>query len=126
MPPAWAKTLVSDDVVRDDLRALLLRRQIRYWMFRLQTAATGGPKAEKVPRGFKTFFEKQEPFDGWENFGQTWNVESDSPLVVKARYLTIQEEWDAVLHQGIRSDEIATRQRLRKQQRESDGTEGNV
>lgn len=123
--PAWASGLVPDDIKEPELRTVVLRRKVRYWMFRIQTAETGGPKAEKVPKGFKKFFEEQKDFDGWENFGQTWDVEPKEPLVVRARYMSIHEEWDIVIGQEVRSGEIATRQRQRKQAKDH-GSEGNL
>jgi hypothetical protein len=123
--PKWAEGLVPDDIKEDNLRTVVLRRQVRYWMFRIQNAETGGVKAEKVPKGFKEFFEKQKDFDSWENFGQTWDVEPKSPLVVRPRYMSIHEEWDIVIGQEVRSGEIAARQRQRKQAK-ANGSEGNL
>ena len=81
----------------------LTRRQIRYICFRLQIEAEGGNKAQpdKLHLRFvdevKEHMESQEDFDGWKNFGKTWDVGDKAPLVVVTRMKSIQSEWNKIL-----------------------------
>jgi len=134
--PAWVKKLLpEEDVPREAVRPLLLRKRIRYTLFRLQTEAEGGEKA-KPPAGFKTFYKKQTWFDGWDSFGITWDVGdplnpesrgSDSPFEAVPRYLSVNEEWDEVIEAHVKADTVSTRRRARaKQMDETNGSEDNV
>lgn len=126
--PKWFDDLVPAHLRdrEEEIQTLAQRKQTRYWLFRLKTEADGEAKATGLPRGFRGHFKKQEWFDGWENFGVTWDVEADDPLTTYPRYQSIHEEWDEVLNAGHRSDEIAARQRHRQKQREPNGSEGHV
>lgn len=81
----------------------LTRRQIRYICFRLQIEAEGGNKAQpdKLHLRFvdevKKHMEGQSEFDGWKNFGKTWDVGNKAPLVIVSRTSSIQTEWNKVL-----------------------------
>jgi len=130
------KILPDEDVPRESLRPLMLRRRVRYNLFRLQNEEESGIPADSTPDGFKEFFETQQWFDGWGNFGKTWDVGdpmdaaargSDDPLTAVPRYLTIHEEWDEVIGDHVKSDTISTRKRARAQQmEEANGSEDNV
>jgi hypothetical protein len=119
----WVDDLVPDHLeARPDLQVVALRKQVRYWLFRLKTEADGGPKAVGVPRGLRAYFKKAEWFDGWENFGVTWDVESDDPTTTRPRYESIHEEWDHKIDGIVREQTRGIRQR----QRAGNGSKGHV
>lgn len=109
----------------------LTRRNIRYICFRLQTEATGGTKAEKEDEGIMQFvdevrghMEEQEDFDGWNNFGKTWDVGEKSFLVAVLRKSSIQSEWDKVLKDEAKplpgtEDKVKETQPKKKQSKKS-------
>ena len=129
------KLLPEEDVPREDVRLLMLRRKIRYTLFRLKKKEDDGV-AIRTPAGFKKFYSDQQWFDGWENFGVTWDVGdpldpkergSEDPFEAVARYQSVNEEWDAVIDAHVKSDTITTRKRTRQQQmEETNGSEDNV
>lgn len=47
----------------------LTRRQLRYRLYRIQS---DDPVEKKD--GLKAHFESQDEFDGWHNFGKTWDT----------------------------------------------------
>jgi hypothetical protein len=82
----------------------LIRREIRYICFRIQTETEGGNKATSEEEGpmkyadeIKSHMESQDDFGGWRNFAKTWDVDQKAPLVIVARTKSIQSEWNAVL-----------------------------
>ena len=134
--PEWVSVILPDeDVQRESLRQLLVRRNVRYRLFRLQHELTHDVPAE-VPEGFKEYFEAQKWFDGFENFGVTWDVGdpihpkprgSEDPLEVVPRYVSVQEEWEEVVDAHVKSDTIAARKRARaRQMEEANGSEDNL
>lgn len=50
------------------------RRDVRYWLFRLRTEATGGASSNGIPHGFKKFFEELPGFKSWKGFAVTWDI----------------------------------------------------
>ena len=123
--PAFAGELLSEEEVPDRLYDRTLRRRIRYVMSRLKTEADGGAEMEDVPEGFNSFFEDQEWFDGWENWGVTWDVgklKDGNFLEVVPRWLSIHEEWEDVIQGELRTNEIAARKRRRM----GNGSEGDL
>lgn len=119
----WLEELVPEHLAdRPDLQAVVKRKQVRYMLFRLKTEADGGPKATSIPRGFRPHFKKQEWFDGWENFGVTWDVEAEDPLTTRPRYESIHEEWDQQIEAMVRQQ---TRE-IRKRKRANNGSKGHV
>ena len=136
--PAWAKRF-EDEARMDAHKPLLLRKRVRYNLARLKTEADGGPKAEP-PRGFKKFYADQKWFDGWENWGVTWdvgtpmrdgdsfgNTVSDDPLEVVPRYSSINEEHEADMDAHHRADTVGTRKRKRAiKMDEANGSEDNL
>jgi len=121
--PTFVEELVPKGSVREQLYWWQVRRKVRYICFRLQTQydpEAPDRDAEDMPEGFREFFESQIPepgeepksgqwFDGWENFGKTWDVggkdsgfaedkvknpseRSDSPLVTVPRWTTVWED----------------------------------
>ena len=120
--PKWAEELVPDDLP-EQAKAIKLRQDIRYWCFRLQTEAEEGVPSTGRPRGLKPHFEKQEWFDGWENFGKTWDVEADDPLTARPRWRTIHEEWEDVIQQELVANTIQTRKNQRMM---ANGDEGEL
>jgi hypothetical protein len=131
-----SEILPEEDVQRESLRPLMLRRRVRYNLFRLQNEQELGVPADTTPDGFKEFFEAQKWFDEWGNFGKTWDVGdpmapeprgSADPLEVVPRYVTIHEEWDEVIDHHVKSDTLTTRKRSRAQQMEdANGSEDNI
>ena len=122
--PSWVGALVPEHLRdrEEEVQTLAVRKQVRYWLFRLKTAADGGPKAAGTPRGFRAHFKESEHFDGWENFGVTWDVVPEDPIVTCPRYESVNEEWDHHLAGILRTHTRETRQR----QRASNGSEGNI
>lgn len=57
----------------------MLRKEIRYKLFRLKTEAEGGAKAPEMDKGFKKSFEAQKKFQGWMSFGVTWDIGGRTP-----------------------------------------------
>lgn len=126
--------LPEEEVPREAVRPLMLRKRIRYTLFRLQTKEENGT-AFLSPAGFKDFYADQKWFDGWENFGITWDVGdpmdpkgrgSDDVFEAVARYQSVQEEWDEVIADHVRGDTISTRVRARQQRMDDNGSEDNV
>ncbi len=131
----FVDVLVPEGSVEDFLYVRQVRRKVRYWLFRLRSEAEGLGDAKGIPAGLKTHYKKQEWFDGWENFGATWDVDDEDPLTTVPRWETIHEEWDRVLEQEHRANRISARQRRRNNQVEksvtiqledADGSEGDV
>lgn len=131
--PEWA--LAFEEEARfENHKPLLLRKGVRYNLSRLRTEAEGGEKASP-PEGFVEFFEEDEHFDGWENWGVTWDsgdpfdpsVPEDDPLKLYWRDQSIHEEWEEVLNSGFKADIIAARRRARiirlRAKEDSDGSE---
>lgn len=54
--------------VKKDVRELG-RRKVRYRLYRIQSGDLVDPKD-----GLKSHFESQDEFDGWHNFGVTWDT----------------------------------------------------
>jgi len=50
----------------------LNRRKLRYRLYRIRSGDSVDPKD-----GLKAHFESQDNFDGWHNFGITWDVGSE-------------------------------------------------
>lgn len=133
--PEWVGKLLSeDDVPREAVRPLMLRKNIRYLLFRLKKKADDGVPV-RTPAGFKKFYSDQHWFDGWENFGVTWDVGdpmdpvnrgSSDVFEVLPRYQSVNEEWDEVIEAHVKSDTITTRKRARQQKMDDNGSEDNV
>lgn len=45
------------------------RRQLRYRLYRIKTGSPVDPSD-----GLKSHYESQDEFDGWHNFGETWDT----------------------------------------------------
>lgn len=71
----------------------LTRRKVRYWCFRFKTEKLGGDPANDSPDGLREHFENLEWFDSWLNFGITWDVRDDNPLVLSKLKLSHDESW---------------------------------
>ncbi len=133
--PKWVEKLLTEESVpRESVRLLQLRRKIRYTLFRLKKKEDEGISV-RTPAGFKKFYSDQKWFDGWENFGVTWDVGdpmdpkgrgSDDPFEVVARYQSVNEEWEEVVEAHMKSGTISTRKRARQQKMEDNGSEDNV
>ncbi len=133
--PQWVQTLLpEEEVPREAVRPLMLRKRIRYTLFRLQTKEENGTPFSP-PAGFRDFYADQQWFDGWENFGNTWDVGdpmdpegrgSDDVFEVVARYQSVHEEWDEVIADHVRGDTISSRVRSRQQRMDDNGSEDNV
>lgn len=134
--PTWVGKLLPEETVpREAVRSLMLRKAIRYALFRLKRKEDDGVSF-RTPAGFKGFYKDQKWFDGWENFGVTWDVGdpmnpvargSDDVFEVVARYQSVNEEWDEVIEAHVKGDTITTRKRARQQKmKETNGSEDNV
>ena len=71
----------------------LERKEIRYWLFRFRTAATGGDPATGAPRGLRKRFEDHPHFVSWESFGMTWDVGDDPWTLVPLKH-SLEEQWN--------------------------------
>lgn len=123
--PAWA-TKFEEKAAYDNLKPLLLRKGVRYNLARLRKEAVDGSPKATPPRGFKKFYSDQMWFDGWENFGITWDVGtpmrtedtfgntiSDDPLEVVPRYISLLEEHEADMNAAMTVNTISARKRSR-------------
>ena len=119
----WADKLVPPGSVREDLHTYTLRRRIRYWCFRLRSEEEGISKSKGKPAGLKPFYEKQEWFDGWENFAATWDLDDEDPFKTVPRWESVHEEWDRTLEEELRRNKIQSRKNQRKQ---ASGNEGHL
>jgi hypothetical protein len=74
----------------------LTKREVRYICFRLLQEYDGGNDAVDIPflDEVRVHLEKEEDFDGWINFGKTWDVSEKSPLVAVRRIKSIASEWN--------------------------------
>lgn len=80
----------------------LTRRQVRYICFRLKTAATGGESASgdgflEHADEIKDHFESQDDFDGWKQFGVTWDVGEKAHLVAVILKQSHASTWNRIL-----------------------------
>lgn len=134
--PQWVQTLLpEEEVPREAVRPLMLRKNIRYTLFRLKKKEDDGVSF-RSPAGFKKFYSDQKWFDGWENFGVTWDVGdpmdpngrgSHDPFEAVPRYQSVNEEWDEIIADHVKGDTISTRVRARQQKmEETNGSEDNV
>ncbi len=133
--PKWVEKLLPEESVpRETVRPLMLRKAIRYTLFRLKRKEDDGVPI-RTPAGFKKFYSDQKWFDEWENFGVTWDVGdpmdpkgrgSGDVFEVVARYQSVNEEWDEVVEAHMKSGTISTRKRERQQKMEDNGSEDNV
>ncbi len=105
--------------VQEELYLRTVRRRIRYWLFRLRTEANDGNAAEGIPRGIRRYYEKADHFDGWENFGTTWDLDDDNPLQTRWRFQSVEEEYEEKLRAEFRRLEIEARQRRRRAAKEN-------
>ena len=87
----------------------LTRRQVRYICFRLQIEADGGAKAKKdktahlkFVKEIKEHMEKQEKFDKWINFGETWDVGEKAFLVAVIRVSSIESDWNNEVEKEVK------------------------
>jgi hypothetical protein len=74
-----------------------LRHKTRYSCFRRQTEEDGGNKADKEHHKLTKPLEKMEGFDGWKNFGITWDISTPDPLVIVRRKWSIHQEWSQTM-----------------------------
>ena len=72
------------------------RKHIRYQLYRMKGSVLGQCSDVSAP-GFKEAFEAKERFDGWRNFGVTWDVALDDPERIVHRTRSVAEEWDDVI-----------------------------
>lgn len=72
----------------------LNRKTVRYFCFRFSTEANGGAKSEGAPDGLREHFEKLAWFQGWKNFGSTWDVVHSSPLEIVPLTNSLVSSWD--------------------------------
>lgn len=110
---SWIDDLVPPGSVREVLHQRTLRRKLRYWCFRLRSEVEGISDAE-APSELVDLYEDQQWFDGWGNFGATWDLDEEDPLVVVPRWRTIHEEWDEVIQGQLQRNQIESRKNLRK------------
>jgi hypothetical protein len=80
----------------EGLKLRRARKEVRYQLYRLRTDAEGKNSHESTKTFIKKF-EDQPYFDGWRNFGTTWDVAQDDPYRIVHKTLSEQEEWDEVV-----------------------------
>ena len=81
---------------REGLELRSNRKKVRYQLYRLRTEAEGMCAADSDKKFIK-IFEDQEFFDGWGNFGTTWDVAFDEPTRIVHRLLSGGDEWDELV-----------------------------
>jgi len=78
----------------------MTRRQIRYLISRLRTAATGGVEPPDLPEGFAETFERQDKFRGWANYQKIWDVDESGWNIVLLD-ISAEEAWNKLLLEKV-------------------------
>lgn len=125
--PDWLEDIDKD--VPERLKERVRTKRVRYFLSRLKTEAEGLVEVGGLPEGFREFYESQEMFDGWENWGVTWDVgdprkksvPSDDYLEVIPLWTSLWEDWDEQIAANHKHNEIAARKRRRRMT--ADGSE---
>jgi len=80
----------------------MTRRQLRYWLFRFKTETEeDGVSAEGSPEGLREKFEDMEWFQGWANFGITWDVHLEDFHRIIPLKKSLAEQWDEILEKTV-------------------------
>lgn len=79
----------------------LSRREVRYRLYRIQSGKTVNNKD-----GLKQFFETQVHFDGWHNFGVTWDVGKEGVFpeghwIAVKRKKSVLQEWEEIVAKHV-------------------------
>ena len=94
------------------------RKDIRYLLFRLKSHGEGVCDiGDLAPEGFEKGFSSQKKFQGWNNFGVTWDVggrtpnednpaedatsREKSPWVIVMRDESLDAEWNKILSRVV-------------------------
>jgi len=73
----------------------MTRRQIRYWFFRFRTELEpDGASAEGAPEGLKEKYESHPYFGGWDNFGVTWDLDTDDTERIVPLRFSLEQQWN--------------------------------
>ncbi len=77
------------------------RRELRYRLYRLKNQ-----NQVDIEDGIATFFEGQAEFDGWHNFGETWDVGLEGSFpnghwVAVKRKKSVMQEWEEVVSKHV-------------------------
>lgn len=75
----------------------LPHRKVRYWLFRFRTECDKGVSAAEAPEGLKIKFENLEWFQGWENFGISWDVHADDCFRIVPLKQSLDDDWNQIL-----------------------------
>ena len=74
----------------------MTRREIRYWFFRFRTELeSDGASAEGAPEGLREQYENHPHFGGWDNFGVTWDLDSDDVDVIVPLRFSLEQQWNS-------------------------------
>lgn len=80
----------------------MLRRKVRYWCFRFKTETEeDGANADDAPEGLRERFEGMEWFQGWHNFGNTWDVHDEDPFRIVPLKKSLVDQWDSVIEKKV-------------------------
>ena len=79
-----------------------VKRKIRFLCFAMQRKNEENSEDKtEVPKKFIEYFESHPKFEGWDLFGETWDVLEDNPVELYFRDFSIHEEWDATLRRVV-------------------------
>ena len=91
---------LSDDAIKR------IRKAKRYQCFRMKTEMVAEIEGNKVVKADDVSedvlgLEFTDGFGGWENFGNTWDLEKEWPFKIYQRLYTLDEEWNATLRRVV-------------------------
>ena len=87
---------------KGDMFALLqVKRRTRYYCFSMKTKVTNENNNVRVPKKLINYFETNSGFEGWHNFGVTWDVKKSDPLTIFFRDFSVNQEWDATIRRVV-------------------------
>lgn len=75
----------------------LPRRKIRYWLFRFRTELENGVEIDDAPKGLKKKFEKLEWFQGWANYGVSWDIHMTELFRIVPLKKSLDDEWKHII-----------------------------
>lgn len=80
---------------------LQAKRKTRYLCFTMKNITEGGSDEILVPDKLIEYFESMPEFEGWHNFGVTWDVKKNDPLSIFFRDFSVNQEWDATMRRVV-------------------------
>ncbi len=80
---------------------LQVKRRTRYYCFSMKTKVIDVSNSIRVPKKLINFFESHPGFEGWQNFGVTWDIKKQDPLDIFYRNFSVNQEWDATIRRVV-------------------------